>query len=127
MLALLSAELDLVLRRGEHQPRVDRGERLVRHAERILEERFATSVSLPEVAAALGVSVSTLRSWFVRLRGQPPSRYLRDVRLRRALHLIRSSDLTLDVVARSCGFDSASHLSRTVREVTGRSPGSHRA
>ena len=40
--------------------------------------------------------------------------------MRHALGLLRGSTLPLESVARQCGYDSASHLSRSVKAATGK-------
>jgi transcriptional regulator GlxA family with amidase domain len=109
--------------RQQHRPLTPR-EALVREAERIMEESFGErNIGVEQVARLAGVSVSTLRAAFAEVRQCPPRETLARVRLRHALTFLRTSDLTLDATARLCGFDSASHLSRRVKESTGVSPG----
>lgn len=126
MTALLVDQLDLLLRRAQEQHGLSAPERLVREAEQIIDERSASSLQIKDVAHEVGVSPSYLRSQFVRLRGQNPMEYLQTVRVQRALSLLHTSTLTLEAIASMCGYDSASHLSRMVKRVTGRSPGSVR-
>lgn len=127
MLALLVRQLDLLLRRsGQCAPLAD-AERVVREAEQLLASRFATPLTLLEVAREIGVSPSTLRAHFTRLRGRTPMNHLQELRVRHALTLIRTSTLTLETIASLSGYYSVSHLSRYVKRVTGRSPGALRA
>jgi AraC-like DNA-binding protein len=123
MLGLLLHQIDILLRRAHTQDEVSSAERLVREGERLLKERFATSMTITEVAAALGVSPSYLRAQFVRLRGQTPMTFLQALRVEHALALIRNSDLSLEAIARLCGYDSSSHLSRNLKRATGERPG----
>lgn len=125
LLAALLRQLELTLGRQPHVPGA--AERLVRRAERILAEQLGSPLTVKEVAAALGVSPSTLRAQFVKLRGYPPKFYQQQKRRERALELIGSSNLSLGAVADLCGFDSAGHLSRSIKGATGRTPGSFRA
>ncbi len=126
LLAVLLRQLELKLGRRPDPPEPGAAERLVRHAENILAEQLGSPLTVKELAAALGVSTSTLRAQFVRSRGYPPKAYLQQKRRERALELIGSSNLSLGAVAELCGFDSASHLSRSIKQATGRTPGSFR-
>jgi AraC-like DNA-binding protein len=126
MLALLVEQLDLLLQRAQEQRSLSSSERLVRNAEQIIEERYATPLLIKDVAREVGVSRSYLRSQFVHLRGYTPMAYLQMVRVRRTLALLHHSTLTLETIANMCGYDSASHLSRMVRRATGKSPGTLR-
>ena len=127
MLAALLTQIDIYLRRAHERCQLPAAERLVHQVEQILEERYATPISIASVAKEIGVSPSHLRAQFARLRGQTPMAYLHALRVQQALRLIRTSTLTLEIIAGFCGFDSASHLSRHVKRTTGKSPGAFRA
>ena len=126
MLDTLIHQCDVLLRRAHNRVYVPASEQLVCDGERLIKERFMTSVTIKEIAETLRVSPSLLRMQFVRLRGCTPMDYLQAVRVERALTLIRNSDLSLDAVAQLCGYDSSSHLSRHVKRATGKRPGSFR-
>ncbi|MBA3947445.1 MAG: helix-turn-helix transcriptional regulator [Herpetosiphonaceae bacterium] len=126
MLELLGQQLDLLLDRAQEQHSLVPSERLVREAEQLIEERFATSLMIKDIAGEVGVSRSYLRSQFVQLRGHTPMDYLQMVRVRRSIGLLRNSTLTLETIAGMCGYNSASHLSRMVKRATGSSPGAVR-
>ena len=123
ILAALLTQLDIHLRRAHERPLLAPAERLVRDAERLIEERFAGAPRIADIARELGVSPSALRAHFARLRGRTPRDHLRDVRVRYARALLHTSDLPLDAIAALRGYDSASHLSRHVKRTTGKSPG----
>ena len=127
MLDALSIQLGVLLQRASAQPATSTSaEQLVRQVELILEERYATSLCIKEVANEIGVSPSHLRAQFKRLRGITPMDRLQEIRLQRALSWLRHSNLTLEAIAHTCGYDSASHLSRNVKRATGCSPGTLR-
>lgn len=126
MIRLLVDQLDLALRREREQGGLPPGERLVREAERLIGERFRGHVTIAEVAREIGVSPSGLRALFGRHREGTPMAYLQAIRVQYALGIIRNSNVSLETVADACGYDSASHLSRHVKRVTGQSPGALR-
>jgi AraC-like DNA-binding protein len=126
MLSLLLQQIDLLLRRECRLQQQPLSERVVERAERLLEERHARGVTIEEVAREVGVSSSSLRSHFGRVRGRTPIQHLHAVRVQHAAEMLRTSSLTLESIASLCGFDSASHLSRHVKRAMGQSPGSLR-
>lgn len=126
MIDLLLGQLDIHLRRDQEARQLSESERVVREAECLMQERFAASVIIDAVAREVGVSPSSLRAHFAILRGCTPTAYLRYLRVQHALAMLRESTLTLDAIAPLCGCYSASHLSRCVKQETGRSPGSFR-
>lgn len=123
MAGLLLRQLDMLLRRTELPDVMPESERIVRAAEVLIGERYAGALRLAGVAAELGVAPATLRAYFAAARGYSPRDYLLKVRAERATGLLRTSDLTLEAVARLTGYDSASHLSRHIKAATGHSPG----
>ncbi|WP_161606271.1 helix-turn-helix transcriptional regulator [Microlunatus speluncae] len=127
MLALLTEQLDLQLRRAAAERSVGVAEQTVAAAEWLIEQRFADRLRVADLCVELSCSPSALRSYFGRLRGISPRAYLRSVRLRHALGYLRNSTLTLQKIATLCGYDSVSHLSRHIKAETGTSPGTLRA
>lgn len=126
MLTLLLRQLDITLRRKSCEPEPTAAEQLVQSAERLFEERLSLSPSVKEIAAEVGVSTSSLRAYFVKLRGYSPKVYLQGLQQRRALELIGNSNLSLEAIAELCGYYSVSHLSRYIKRDTGRTPGAFR-
>lgn len=128
MLDALSVQLNILIKRACHQQLcVDETEEIVRMAEHILQEQHATPLTIKQVASEIGVSPSHLREQFKRLRGTTPMHRLQELRLQQALWWLRNSNLTLESIASTCGYDSASHLSRHVKRATAKSPGKLRA
>lgn len=78
--------------------------------------------SLKELAEKYGCSREHLTRVFTRRIGVSPGAWLNQSRVRRALELLRSSDLTVASVAEKSGFASAHTLARHLRRVVGKSP-----
>jgi len=130
MQQLLLAQLDIQLLRTREQASLSRAERLVREAEWTMNERISQPLSIEEIAVMAGASTSRLRAAFAECRGESPRAVLHRIRADHAVRIIQStssSAASLEAIAYSCGYDSASHLSRHVRRRTGMSPGRLRA
>lgn len=82
--------------------------------------------TVASLAAVANLSRSAFAAAFVRRFGLTPMAFVRDVRLRRAAELLRTSPLDVATIARRVGFASRSHFSRTFREVFGEPPAAHR-
>jgi len=84
---------------------------IVRRAESYMTENAATTLSIPDVAAALGVSVRSLQEGFRQWRNTTPNEFLRQTRLRLVREELLHSDEITDVtsVALRHGF---THLGR---------------
>jgi AraC-like DNA-binding protein len=85
--------------------------RVVRRAESHMTDNAGTAISIPDVAAALGVSVRSLQEGFRQWRNTTPNEFLRKTRLRLVREELLRSDESTDVtnVALRYGF---THLGR---------------
>jgi transcriptional regulator GlxA family with amidase domain len=88
--------------------------------ERWVRDRLAEPVSIPEAAQSLGVSERTLQRSVQRAVGTSPIRFVQDLRIERAIHLLRTTDLSLDAIARKVGYEQANTLRTLLRERTGK-------
>jgi len=107
--------LSLCARLGVHNPKV-------LSAIEFMEAHVENPISVTELSNYVGLSSRQLERLFVNHLGVLPSQYYLEVRLRRARHLLRQSDMSIVEVAMACGFVSASHFSKCFRELYGRSP-----
>lgn len=123
MLELLAEQLGHLLDRVSLETVLSRPAQIVVKAERVIEERCSQPLTILEVAKAVHTSDSTLRGYFQTVRGYSPREHLQQVRLGKAIGFLRTSTLKLDAVAELCGYDSASHLTRSVKKSTGQTPG----
>ncbi|WP_328861637.1 GlxA family transcriptional regulator [Streptomyces sp. NBC_00306] len=76
-------------------------------------------VNVAEAAHSLGVSERTLQRTVRRVLGTSPVRFVQDLRVERASHLLRTTDLSLDSIARKVGYEHANTLRILLRERTG--------
>lgn len=85
-------------------------------------ENYGNELEIADLADRAQISVSQLQREFSQLFGITPSRYIKEVRVGVARHLLQSSDLPLSEVALECGFYDQSHFSRSFKSSTGISP-----
>jgi AraC-like DNA-binding protein len=123
MLGLLSEQMGCLLERAASEKILPPAEQTVLRAERWIEEQCSLPLTIRDVAREVGVSPSALRNYFNGVRHLSPRDHLQRVRLDRAVRFLRTSSLKLETVAELCGYDSASHLTRCVKKLTGRTPG----
>ena len=84
------------------------------------------SVSLPQIAAVCGLSVSRLAHLFREQTGQTPLQYLERQRLERARQLLELTARPIQTIAAELGFESAFYFSARFRRHTGSSPRDYR-
>jgi AraC family transcriptional regulator len=100
--------------------------RVTGRAKAFLEAHLTEPIRLGDVASAVGVSPAYLTDLFRRVEGISLYRYLRQLRLARALaELPRTTDLTS--LALGLGFSSHSHFTATFRRAFGCTPSRFRA
>jgi AraC family transcriptional regulator len=99
----------------------------VDRARDLVEARLRGPIRLTDIAAELGVHPSHLSRTFRRTYGASLSSYVLRRRVELACTaLTRHEDLPLARVAQETGFADQSHLCRSVRRVTGLTPGAWR-
>jgi transcriptional regulator GlxA family with amidase domain len=88
--------------------------------ERWAREHLAETISLPDAASAIGVSERTLQRSVQRTIGMSPIRFVQDLRIERAVHLLRTTDLSLETISRKVGYEHPNTLRTLLRERTGK-------
>jgi AraC family transcriptional regulator len=99
---------------------------LARWQERRAKEMMSaldSDVSIAELAAECGLSITHFVRAFRQSTGTPPHRWLLTRRVERAMSLFVESNLTLAEVALTCGFCNQAHLNRAFVAKVGISPG----
>ncbi|WP_062351956.1 AraC family transcriptional regulator [Herbidospora yilanensis] len=100
---------------------------LIGPALRLIHDDPAHPWTVASMAEKVGASRAAFARRFAALVGEPPLTYLTGWRIALAADLLRSSDTTIDSVARHVGYANAFALSVAFKRVRGVSPSGHRA
>lgn len=95
---------------------------VVEHAREVLARRFATRLTLSELAAATGTSVFHLCRLFRAETGVTIHAYRNQLRLRAALERVRDSRSDLSAVALDLGYSTHSHFTAAFHAAYGITP-----
>jgi AraC-like DNA-binding protein len=103
------------------------GERAVGSEEKLLQAFFAMvrdnfaneSVNINAMADILEVHRSTLTRVVRRHTGMTPGEYLYDFRLRKALEMLRLTDIPAGDVAKECGIPDPCYFSKVIKKAVG--------
>ncbi|MGJ7506872.1 GlxA family transcriptional regulator [Variovorax sp. GT1P44] len=95
-------------------PTVERFERWARG-------RLADGFSLDDAAAAAGTSKRTLARRMHQVLGKSPLSYFQDLRVERAVHMLKTSDKSLEQIAELVGYADGVTLRSLLRQRIGRS------
>ena len=87
---------------------------------------YGEELVVADLAQHANLSVSQLHREFARRFNITPNRYLREVRIGVARHMLESSQKPLSEIAIECGFYDQSHFSRQFKASTGLSPSDYR-
>ena len=86
-----------------------------------IRESFTAGLSVPDLAAAAGMSVPSYHAHFKQLTGTSPVQYIKAMRLHEARLMIARNHGSVASVAAEVGYQSASQFSRDFRRHFGRS------
>ena len=87
-----------------------------------LDRSYTNDLSLPELASLAGMSVRSFTQKFRQETGTTPMRYVAELRLARAKHLLRHGSASITDAALAAGFRDSNYFSRQFRKSTGLSP-----
>jgi AraC-like DNA-binding protein len=87
-----------------------------------IHKNYEEPLDLNKLAAITNVSSEHLIRLFRQSEGDTPMRYLWRVRVDHALELLQSTGLTLSEITERTGFKSAYHLSRMIKNLSGKTP-----
>jgi transcriptional regulator GlxA family with amidase domain len=88
--------------------------------ERWVRERLAEPITITDAAESIGVSERTLQRTVQRILGTSPIRFVQDLRIEQASHLLRTTDLSMEIISRKVGYEHANTLRLLLRERTGK-------
>ena len=93
---------------------------LVQRFERWARDRLASGFSLNEAARATGASKRTLARRIRNVLGKTPLSYFQDLRVERAVHLLRTSSDDVEKIAAAVGYADGVTLRNLLRRKLGR-------
>jgi AraC-like DNA-binding protein len=92
----------------------------------LMEARLVDPPTADELARKIGVSRRHFFRAFKQSVGKTPYAYMADLRLKKALDLLRATDRSATEIALECGFASSSHFAYAFRRVHGAGPSEYR-
>lgn len=88
----------------------------------IFEQEYANLLTLDDLCERLSVSKSKLLTAFKYATGRTPMVYLTEVRMKHAVHLIVSTDLSITSIAYLSGFPDSNYFIRKFHQYMGTTP-----
>lgn len=94
----------------------------MRKANLFIAHNLGKVVDFPELARRCGMGYTMFRRLFREYNGMAPLEYQIALRLRRAMHLLESSNIPIAQIAEETGFKSPAYFSKFFHDRTGLSP-----
>ncbi len=98
----------------------------IRLAKQYIRRNFAQPLTLEEVSAATGFSVSYFSTLFKKETGDGFNKYLIRVRMEEARNLLRETRQSIADICRQVGYADIKHFTHTFKQETGLTPGEFR-
>jgi AraC-like DNA-binding protein len=119
-------ELTLAFERLAQQARAEASEPLLDDLRSRIVAEPRRHVGVEALAAEHGLSRSAFSHFFRARTGLSPARFMTEVRVQQAEHLLTTTRLTLERIARECGFANANHFGKVFRRFRQQSPNVYR-
>lgn len=92
-----------------------------------IQKNYADKIALQDIAKSGNVSKSTCLVIFKKYLQDTPTNYLIGYRLKRAIKLLKSSDMPITEIALEVGFGGVSYFAETFRKKYGCSPSEYKS
>jgi AraC-like DNA-binding protein len=126
LLVLLGREYESAEGGDAHRRTMMRYARAIDSTIQYINESYATELSLRQVAALAGMSVSSFSRFFKLFTRRTFLGYVNNLRVRRAMELLRNGGQRVVDVCLEVGFNDLSHFDRVFRGLVGVSPSVYR-
>lgn len=93
---------------------------LVERFDRWVRERLDSTITLDAIAEALGTSKRTLSRRLDDVLGKTPVEFIQDLRIERAVHLLKTSKFSVDQIAEQVGYSDGVTLRTLLRRRLGK-------
>lgn len=87
-----------------------------------IESHFREEVTIDELSQMANMSTRHFRRVFRSIYGTSPLKYINDLRIQTASHLLTSTELSVTEIAIRCGFSDGNYFSSKFKQAMGKSP-----
>lgn len=96
--------------------------RFLKKAIAYIRQNYQASILVSDVAKHAGISERYLRKLFSFYLNLSPLDYLNQIRINKAIELLRNTELSVKEISFLCGFQSPQYFSRLFKQQTGTAP-----
>lgn len=95
-------------------------------AQKYIAENYSARLSVPSLAAKYDLSPKYFGMLFKQATNKSVSQYIRDIRIHAAMEILSNSNLTLEQISDTVGFENSFYFSNCFKKVTGITPSEYR-
>ena len=88
-----------------------------------MEENFGRKITLDELSKIAYLSKNFYRTVFCRVMETSPREFLRKLRVRKAIGMLETGELSFGEIAQVCGFENQAYMNCVLKAETGKTPG----
>ena len=121
--AIISSHMELLQNESEYTDRFQKDELRIKKCLIFIENNYASSISIDDIAKSADISVSSCLRLFKDVLGTTPIKYLRKYRLQRICEeLEKEPEVTISKVVYANGFSDATYFNRCFKKEYGVTP-----
>lgn len=91
-----------------------------------IEAHYDEEITVDKIAASISASESVALRCFQQMLHTSPIQYVKNIRLKKAADLLRTTNKSAKEIALDCGFNDISYFTRSFRQVYQMTPGAYR-
>lgn len=91
-----------------------------------IEKNYSNGIGVEDIANYLGIDRSYFTRLFTKEAGYTPRHYLTEFRIKKSLHLLSNTMLTVADIARSVGYNDGFSFSKAFKRITNQTPTEYR-
>lgn len=126
LMGMLYLALSVIATAQKDKIEAPSGNMYVNHAISYIQNHYSMPMKIEEISNYIGINRSYFSELFKQYTGMSPIKYLQNFRITKAQHMLTITDLPIESIALSCGYQSAEAFHKIFHKEVGMSPKTYR-
>ncbi len=87
-----------------------------------IQENYKEKIYIRDLAGLIGMNEQYFCRFFKKVIGRSPMEYVNEYRIKKAIHYLKESDLTVTEICLECGYNNLGNFLREFRKYTSTTP-----
>ena len=118
ILAILSANNLFEVTEKNHDRRIE----TIKTTLTYIQENYKEKIYIRDLAGLIGMNEQYFCRFFKKVIGRSPMEYVNEYRIKKAIHYLKESDLTVTEICLECGYNNLGNFLREFRKYTSTTP-----